>query len=80
MDPRVSSVYRQRIISVPSREFRNQSWRDMVKVFELKKATDKELQRAVQLTALHCSHAIFVHRYRREWEPKPLLDVSSWGK
>ena len=68
VDPRISAA----------QEFRKQSWRDMVKVFGLDKTANRKLQFAVQLTALHCSHAIFVHRYRREWEPKPLLDVSSW--
>ena len=55
-----------------------ESWRDMVTMLDMNRAAKKELREAVQLTALHCSHAIFVHRFRREWEPKPLLDVYKW--
>ena len=57
-----------------------ESWLDMVKAFDLSRAENMRLKEAVQLTALHCSHAIFIHRFRREWEPKPLLDVSQWNQ
>ena len=52
------------------------SW--MCKVLGFTAAERRDLKYVLERTAQHCSHAIFAHRFRRKWEPKPLLDVSKW--
>ena len=42
------------------------------------KKESKDLKYVVEKTAQHCSHAIFVHRYQKDWGEKPLLDVTRW--
>ena len=51
----------------------------MCKVLGFTKLEVADLKYTVERTALHCSHAIFVFRHRREWEPRALLDVSEWN-
>ena len=38
----------------------------------------KELKFTAEKTARACSHAIFAHRYVREWVEQPVLDVTKW--
>ena len=56
-----------------------QSFHYMCKVLGFTKAEEKELKFCLEKTAQHCSHAIFVHRYVKQWEQKPLLDISKWS-
>ena len=51
----------------------------MCKVLGFTRSEGKDLKWNVERTALHCSYAIFVHRYQLEWGKKPLLDVSRWN-
>ena len=51
----------------------------MCKVLGFTRNEGKDLKWNVERTALHCSYAIFVHRFQLEWGKKPLLDVSRWN-
>ena len=35
-------------------------------------------RRNAEEAAAHCSHVIYVNRYQRQWDPKPLIDVTKW--
>jgi hypothetical protein len=57
----------------------SQSFYHMCKVLGFSRRERKNLKYDVERTALHCSHAILCARYNKVWEPKPLLDVSTWS-
>ena len=65
-------------VEVGSRGNVYQSYGRMCDVLSFTRAERTELKYEMEKTALHCSHAIVTARYSKEWEPKPLLDVSRW--
>ena len=65
-------------VEVGCRGHVSHSFHNMCKVLGFTKKEIKDLKYTVEKTAQHCSHAIVAARYQREWEPKPLLDVSKW--
>ena len=65
-------------VEVGCRGYTSQSFQQMCKVLGFSSRETRDLKYSVEKTALHCSYAIFVHRYQREWSEKPLLDVSQW--
>ena len=50
----------------------------MCKVLGFLRSEREALKRAVEQTARHCSHLIFIHRYKKVWEERQPLDVSKW--
>ena len=66
-------------VEVGCRGHVSQSFHYMCKVLGFMKGEVADLKYTVERTALLCSHAIFVFRHRREWEPRALLDVSEWN-
>ena len=40
--------------------------------------TRDRLTHAVQDAAVHCSHMIFLCRFHKVWETRPLLDTYGW--
>ena len=54
------------------------SFHYMCKVLGFTTTEAKTLKYRAEETAAHCSHVIFVHRHQRQWDPKPLIDVTKW--
>jgi len=65
-------------VEVGCRGYTAQSFDYTFKKLGFSKREFKDLKFIVEKTALSCSHAIFVHRYQKEWGEKPLLDVTRW--
>ena len=55
-----------------------QPWSSMCNRLGLTKTARKQLTHAVQDAAVHCSHLIYLCRYHKVWEPRPLLDTYQW--
>ena len=55
-----------------------EGWHSLCRTLGFTKVEKERLKERIEETARHCSHAIFVHRYKREWAEKPLLDVAKW--
>ena len=65
-------------VEVGCRGYTAQSFDYTFKKLGFSRKEFKYLKFIVEKTALSCSHAIFVHRYQKEWGEKPLLDVTRW--
>ena len=55
-----------------------QSWQWMCKIMGFDSNTRDRLTHAVQDAAVHCSHMIFLCRFHKVWETRPLLDTYGW--
>jgi len=65
-------------VEVGCRGYVSESFRRMCKVLGFLRSEREALKRAVEQTARHCSHLIFIHRYKKVWEERQPLDVSKW--
>ena len=63
-------------VEVGCRGYVAQSFQYMCKVLGFTKSEAKQLKQTLEQTAMVCSYLIFVHRYKRQWEEKSLLDTS----
>ena len=55
-----------------------QPWMSMCNRLGFSSATRKQLTHAAQAAAVHCSHLIYLCRYHKVWEPRPLMDTYKW--
>ena len=55
-----------------------QPWMSMCNRLGFSSAVRKQLTHAAQAAAVHCSHLIYLCRYHKVWEPRPLLDTYQW--
>ena len=65
-------------VEVGCRGYTAESFQYALRRLGFSRAEIRELKFNVEKTAQHCSHAIFVHRYQKDWGEKPLLDVTRW--
>ena len=63
-------------VEVGCRGYVSKTFDYMSRALGFTKAEARQLKQTVEYTALLCSYTIFVHRYKREWEERPPLDVS----
>ena len=56
----------------------SQSWPWMCKIMGFDSHTRDRLIHAVQDVVVHCSHMIFLCRFHKLWEARPLLDTYGW--
>ena len=55
-----------------------QPWMSMCDRLSFSSSARKQLTHAVQAAAIHCSHLIYLCRYHKVWEPRPLMDTYRW--
>ena len=65
-------------VEVGCRGYTAESFQYALKKLGFSRSELKALKFTVEKTARSCSHAIFVHRYQKNWGEKPLLDVTRW--
>jgi hypothetical protein len=63
-------------VEVGCRGYTAESFLYALRKLGFNRAELKALKFTVEKTARSCSHAIFVHRYQKDWGVKPLLDVT----
>ena len=55
-----------------------QPWMSMCDRLGFCSTTRKQLTHAAQAAAIHCSHLIYLCRYHKVWDPRPLLNTYGW--
>jgi len=57
-----------------------QPWHWMCKQLDLSPDARKRLTSSVQDAAIYCSHLIYLCRFHRIWDPRPLLNTYRWAE
>ena len=62
-------------VEVGSRGHNNTLFQRMCDVLGFTNAETQELKKVVEKTAMLCSHAIFIERFKLPWQKRPLVDL-----
>ena len=62
-------------VEIGARGHVHRPYYSLCSVLGFTKAESRELKQVVEQVAKLCSHAIFVARYQRVWQERPLLDL-----
>ena len=65
-------------VEIDAQDYNPQSWQWICKIMGFDSNARDCLTQAEQDAAVHCSHMIFLCRFHKLWENRPLLDTYGW--